>query len=586
MKKCGAKPIVDTYVQLAHAINTLNTHRPEGTSVNIKSTLTLITRFIDETFSTRDINSHRGIGVFFAILRSAVLAAVDGKQSDERERIVDAARWIWDVGGPYTKDSKMHDDDIHRALQNYLCILKASEVKEVWKIAATLLPRLLAFPPSNISRNIAISLGLQLKDSSIVEPFWRQTTLPKIPLPEGAQFQDDRNTQMELVFFSQPELADPKRALAALNALIADIPPGSPPLPTKHFVLALLSCIPSADVHVAWSIYRLMSINPIARHDFGAHALLLDIFARARYIWRQRQYTAGAIYKPVFSSDISRFFDDESVTVQDRYDLARKFIKIIGWRLNQPFSDSKYRERVERDYEQYKKLEEEFKRKSRRDDLERGVKKRREPKVTLLELGRQRPVRVIETDVRTGDKRTVFKYARAPKPKPKGTRAYSTVAPRPFSTGFLARSPLKQSKSSVVVGKYSHLHTLSKESKNYVPSMDSRRDKRMENNLEPRMEHAPRLRFLDAQARSKGMFDDLVDEVIRREVQKPLDAAATAQVRARAALARLDLVAVLAVEHLVVDLLTLLGHAGVEVLGGRPGQAQHVLPNLQERKVH
>jgi hypothetical protein len=94
----------------------------------------------------------------------------------------------------------------------------------------------------------------------------------------------DRNLQMELVFFSQPELADRPRALAALNALIADIPRGAPPLATKHFIFALLACIPSADVHIAWSIYKLMSKNPMAHRDFGAHSLFLHIFVRARYI--------------------------------------------------------------------------------------------------------------------------------------------------------------------------------------------------------------------------------------------------------------------------------------------------------------
>ena len=430
MKKCGAKPIVDTYVQMAHAINTFNANRPETVPASITSTLELTTRFLRENF--RNPRAHKGIGILLAILRSASLSAFEKRDIDKQKQLRDTAKLIWDVASP-DPTSTMPEEEIQRALQNYSSMLELSPEKRDWEQAADLLTRLAKLPPSNISRNIAIAIARKLRDLEIAEPFWK--TLPN-------EKYDPKIPQLQLLLLSKPETSDPKRALAALDAIIADQPVGQPPVHVKHYILALLSCIPEADVHIAWQIYERMQQNPIVKHDFAPHSLFFDIFVRARRIWKHQQYTLGAIYKPVFSSNLSRFFDDDTLTVHQRFEFAQKFIKLIGWRLKQHFEDEKYREQVQGDFRRFKGLEEYFKRKSRADDLAKGVKKEKPPKIPLRELGKKHPIRVIETNVRTGDQRTVYKYHRAPKQKkPAGTRGYATVTRVSAGSGFSSNAP-------------------------------------------------------------------------------------------------------------------------------------------------
>ena len=432
-------PIVDTYVQMAHAINTSNANRPETVPASIKSTLELTTRFLHEKF--QKARAHKGIGILFAVLRSASLSALEKRDINQQNQIRETAKSIWDVAGP-DPTSTMPEEEIQRALQNYISILDLSPEKMDWEQAANLLPRLAKLPPSNISRNIAIAIARKLRNLELAEPFWQ--TLPN-------EKYDPKIPHLQLLLLSKPETSDPKRALAALDAIIADQPVGQPPVHVKHYILALLSCIPEADVHIAWQIYERMQQNPIVKHDFAPHSLFFDIFIRARHIWKHQQYTLGAIYKPVFSSNLSRFFDDDTLTVHQRFEFAQKFIKLIGWRLKQPFDDEKYREKVQGDFRRFKELEQYFKRKSRADDLAKGVKKEKPPKIPLQELGKKHPIRVIETNMRTGDQRTVYKYHRAPKQKkPSRTRSYSTLTPVSVGRGFSTKAPaLYQKKISL-----------------------------------------------------------------------------------------------------------------------------------------
>src|SRR5579859_6315399 len=154
MKKCGARTIDDTYIQLAHALNSTHTmtfkdrqsSNNPSSSISSSAVLQLV-----EYLSVDLWTLHRGTWVFPIIISKALLARQQqfspSDKDEVREKLVEAGRTVWKLIDPFTQETRMEEMNKEGALTHYLLILCMSSklTEEVMEEMKTLLPRLVQF---------------------------------------------------------------------------------------------------------------------------------------------------------------------------------------------------------------------------------------------------------------------------------------------------------------------------------------------------------------------------------------------------------------------------------------------------------
>src|SRR5437762_2702251 len=117
MKKCGAKPIIDTYVQMAHGLNTLHTRQKNSTPPRARYILELIERLTASNLP--NWNQHKGIGVLLQVLKSSALRAKEDESSIETLlQLIDAANVVWKNSWPMNPDAAASEKQF--ALSHYI----------------------------------------------------------------------------------------------------------------------------------------------------------------------------------------------------------------------------------------------------------------------------------------------------------------------------------------------------------------------------------------------------------------------------------------------------------------------------------
>src|ERR1700736_1317486 len=114
MKKCGAKPILDTYVQLAFGVATMQSSQPNNVCqrqiLNIMERLEPIKNWFE----------HKNIGIIMTILKNAAV------RTEETAFAVAAANILWTNSNPFSHETKMTDNEVEKYLTHYLLIMEIS----------------------------------------------------------------------------------------------------------------------------------------------------------------------------------------------------------------------------------------------------------------------------------------------------------------------------------------------------------------------------------------------------------------------------------------------------------------------------
>src|SRR4030095_12111208 len=103
MKKCGAPPNVDTYVQLAHSLNTLNLNQKNGTIPNVRHSLEIFERLQNNNLA--DWHLHGGIGIFLKTLHESAkgiktVPEIYHKGDLLLLELLDSAKVVWKKASP------------------------------------------------------------------------------------------------------------------------------------------------------------------------------------------------------------------------------------------------------------------------------------------------------------------------------------------------------------------------------------------------------------------------------------------------------------------------------------------------------
>lgn len=343
MKKCGAKPIVDTYVQLAHALNSLYSRQKTDTPPKAQHTLDIIDRLNKSNLPNWSL--HKGIGVLLQILKTTTMQAAQNDQ-EALPKLIETSKLVWEKCDPMESGSKLAENEKEMALTHYLFILSLSQNPGDWELAITLLPFLLRYPSAE-SRLTALRIARCKRDVALAKQYWEQ--FANLPF-------DPRATREYLVILSSAT-NDAEAALVVLDQIIENSP--NRDVHPKIYSLALSSCLSSANVQVALQILGRLQQNPVAQKDFRICQFVLEIFLRAtqrRYL--REKYPHDFFYSIIRKLDAPSILKREDIPAKDRIMFVHKIRKLIDWRMKQPSKEKGLRAILIGDLRFYKRWQE------------------------------------------------------------------------------------------------------------------------------------------------------------------------------------------------------------------------------------
>ena len=341
MKKAGAKPILDTYVQLAHCINTLQRLQKGKTPPKVRYTLDIVARLGDFD----DWSEHKGIGIFMTLVAKACLRiSMASEEEGVLPPLIEAGKKVWEKTNPFDHGTKLTEEDKERLLTHYLFVLSLSSNNEDLNTAVNLLPRALEFP-STESRRSALRIALSLNDSEMAKYYWQKFITVKF---------DEISAILYLRILSQGFYS--KDAADILDQLIALKPSYKPH--AKIYLLALLSCLRLPNLNTAMRIYDKVLDNPTAKEDFRINDLMLRIFARGTQSdYALRKHKPDYIYSILRTLDMPRLMKRTDVSSGERLQLVQKAKQLISWRSNSPNISTVEHQVVEGDFKFYERWE-------------------------------------------------------------------------------------------------------------------------------------------------------------------------------------------------------------------------------------
>jgi hypothetical protein len=315
MKKCGVKPIVDTYIQLAHGVCTLQKLQRKGTPPKPRYILEILSH-IDELEGWA---SHKNVGVLFAALANTA-RDVNRERTDILEQLAEAAHILWENVYPDLPMTSRNKEDIEYDLNHYILVLSMSPKSTDWMKGRSLLPYLKKLP-SISSRHNALRIAACLRDQNLAKEFWEYFN--KVPFHAETTL-----TYLRIL----SKTADVKEATNVLDYYIENVKPEYPRPPAYVFALLSAAFLPNLDG--AMRIYKRIRQNPNLRDDFPLHALLLNIFRSATTSEysrkKQKPEFIYAILRTLKMPDLLRRTD---IAQEKRLDLIKQAQKIITWRL-------------------------------------------------------------------------------------------------------------------------------------------------------------------------------------------------------------------------------------------------------------
>ena len=174
MKKCGDTPIDDTYVQLAHAINSsqaLSKRPPNAPPPSIAP----ISQLLEKLPSIADWTAHKGTAIFLTLISKALLFRRSlpnpAAENEFRQRMVEQGKHVWSLIDPFSQETRLEESDKAAALTHYLFILSLSDNREDLLEGKTLVPLLTQFRTPE-ARIAAIRIAEGLRDPPLAIKYW------------------------------------------------------------------------------------------------------------------------------------------------------------------------------------------------------------------------------------------------------------------------------------------------------------------------------------------------------------------------------------------------------------------------------
>src|SRR5271155_5802177 len=332
MKKSGAIPNVNTYVELAHALNTLYTKQRGSTPPKPRRILSLIERL--ETQNLPDWNQHKGFGFFFNVLHSAAMGARESDPEDLSE-LIEVTKVAWgnaDLLGP---DSQLPEDEKLHAIVHFLNTLRISPNRKDVETAADMLPQLSQFPSIH-SRRCALRLAEHFPHAILAKQYWKHFS--DVPFDQTA-------SELYLLLLSRSN----NNAEEALETILGIFENTRSSIPAKCYIHALLCCLRPPNIDVARILYQHYSNNSENSRDLGVHTLLLDVFRRAlRYPYIIKTHQPDKIYSIIREIKFPTLLSQRQVDSKKRIILLDRITEIMEWRFDQRLDDET-RERIRGD---------------------------------------------------------------------------------------------------------------------------------------------------------------------------------------------------------------------------------------------
>lgn len=314
MKKIGIEPILDTHVQMAFGICTLQKLQRSSSPPKPRWILDVVRR-IEEM----DYWKHKGIGVLLAALANTA-REVDHKDEQTISVLVENAKKVWQK--IYPKDDKTENlpaqftDD----LNHYILILSMSSRESDWKIGEKLLPRLPKFP-SLACRHNALRIANRLKDQNLAKHYWH--LFADQPFQPSATL-----TYLRILSVTY----DAKEAYDTLCYYIDNVKPEFPKI--GAYVYALIACARLPNLETATRVYKKISENPETKQDFKIQALFFDIFNKATISpYALKKHTPTYIYSVLRLMDLPSLLRRRDVPARRRLFLLEDIVYFIQWRL-------------------------------------------------------------------------------------------------------------------------------------------------------------------------------------------------------------------------------------------------------------
>src|SRR5579859_2818214 len=323
MKKCGDTPIDDTYVQLAHAINSsqaLSKRPPNAPPPSI----TPISQLLEKLPSIADWTAHKGTAIFLTLVSKALLFRrsfpTHAAENEFRQRMVEQGKYVWSLIDPFSQETRLEESDKAAALTHYLFILSLSDNKEDLLEGKTLVPLLTQFRTPE-ARIAAIRIAEGLRDPSLAIKYWDLF----------ADLEPDLKSSLRyLRILSRSH--HPKESTHLLQQLISL----GRELPPKFYFLALLSCMSYVpNLGSALKIYEMGSRYPDIKQSILVNRALLHCFMRAtKSEVAAKRHTPEFIYSVIRRMEMPQLLRQREEKLEERLGLIETVLEMVSWRLD------------------------------------------------------------------------------------------------------------------------------------------------------------------------------------------------------------------------------------------------------------
>ena len=320
MKKCGAIPNVNTYVQLAHSLNSLYTREKQGTPPKSRRILSLIERL--DAQNLPNWSEHKGIGVLFNILHATAINS-NSNNPEDLPSILATAKLAWAKADPLGPKSRLSNDEKRFAITHFLNVLQLSQSQDDWRMAADMIPQLSSFHHIQ-SRRCALRVAQRFPQSILAKQYWKYFS--ELPF--------DQHASEKYLLILSKSANNAEEALEALAGVLENSKTG---VASKSYIHALLACLKPPNIDVARKLYHQICKNEAISGDFGVHALLLDVFRFAiRYPHIVKTHSPDQVYSIIRELNFPKLLSRKDIDTQRRLDLLEKIEEILLWRIRHP----------------------------------------------------------------------------------------------------------------------------------------------------------------------------------------------------------------------------------------------------------
>ena len=338
MKKCSAKPNLDTYVQLAIAINNMHLKYQDNVRPRSRYILDVVRNLLAEDFPVSVWRDDRRIGLFLLVLKKSAFVAMENNKPEGVAAIVEASKQIWSFVNPFNEDLgriQMSDENSGLALSNHLWIMSLSKQREDWENAVPLLEHLKDHRLMIENCQGAIAFADLLGDLALAEKYWDYFWHEPFDL---------KSAKRMLIMYTRKDVKKSGKSGKAVLRILVRALKETPKIPTDFYSLALISCLRPHDVRHGIEIFELATNDRRITEDVNIYShlisIMLDLYARYvnPVIPRER---AVVILLNLLEMKLSQYFKMRNIDYAKKEQWLRKIEKVVAECLERISMESK-----------------------------------------------------------------------------------------------------------------------------------------------------------------------------------------------------------------------------------------------------